>query len=39
MRFGVCAGSEKAGVITGAGFDYIEWPLNKVGPVSDEEWK
>ena len=39
MRFGVCAGSEKAGEIKEAGFDYIELPLNKVGTVSDEEWK
>ena len=39
MRFGVCAGSEKAREIKEAGFDYIELPLNKVGTVSDDEWK
>ncbi|MGN1189673.1 MAG: sugar phosphate isomerase/epimerase family protein [Candidatus Ornithospirochaeta sp.] len=39
MRFGVCAGSEKAKDIKEAGFDYIELPLNKVGTVKEDEWK
>lgn len=39
MKYGVCAGPEKAMEIKAAGFDYIELPLNKIGTMSEDEFE
>lgn len=39
MRFGICTCVENAKLINDIGYDYIELPLNKVGLLSEEEFK
>lgn len=39
MEIGLCADWSKIKEVKEAGFDYIEFPLNKLGTMSDEEFK
>ncbi len=39
MKIGVCLPPDKAELAKEAGFDYLEVPLNKIGVMSDDEWK
>ncbi len=39
MEIGVCSDWNNLDKVKEAGFDYIEFPLNKLGTISDEEYK